>query len=61
MLGRFCTIKSNEVLDLEQKHKANYTKKYALSCPEMNKILGEFVGNKLTISIGENDYAESRT
>ena len=51
--GRLPTEKSKEALDLEQKHKANYTKKYALAGSEVREILGESVGHKFTLSMGE--------
>ena len=51
--GRFSADMSKAALELEQKHKAKYTKKYVLSGSEVNGTLGEFVGQKLTSSIGE--------
>ena len=51
--GRFSVERTKEALELEQKHKAKYTTKYVLSRSEMNDILGEFVGHKLTTSMGE--------
>ena len=51
--GRFSVDSAKEALELEQKHKAKYTTKYVLSRSEMYDILGEFVGHKLTTSMGE--------
>ena len=51
--GRFSVDRAKEALELEQKHKAKYTTKYVLSRSEVYNILGEFVGHKLTISMGE--------
>ena len=51
--GRFSVDRAKEALELEQKHKAKYTTKYVLSRSEMYNILGEFVGHKLTTSMGE--------
>ena len=51
--GRFSTGKSKESLDLEQKHKASYTKKNTLAGRKVKEMLGEFVGHKFTLSMGE--------
>ena len=50
--GRFSVDRAKEALELEQKHKAKYTTKYVLSRSEVYGILGEFVGHKLTTSMG---------
>ena len=44
--GRFFHRKA---LELEQKHTANYTKKYASAGFEVKEILGQCVGEQLTI------------
>ena len=49
--GRFSADMSKAAFESEQKHMANYTKKYVLSGSEVNDIAGEFVGHKLTISM----------
>ena len=49
--GRFSVDGAKEAL--EQKHKAKYTTKYVLSRSEVYEILGEFVGHKLTNSMGQ--------
>ena len=51
--GRFSVDRAKEALELEQKHKAKYTTKYMSSSSEVYDILGEFVGHKLTTSIGK--------
>ena len=44
--GIFSDVMSKAALESDQKHKANYTKKYVLSGNEVNNIAGEFVGQK---------------
>ena len=51
--GRFSVDRAKEALELEQKHKAKSTTKYVLSSSEVYNILGEFVGHKLTTSMGQ--------
>ena len=51
--GRFSVDRAKEALELEQKHMAKYTTKYVLSRSEVYDILGEFVGHKLTTSMGQ--------
>ena len=51
--GRFSVDRAKEALELEQKNKAQYTTKYVLSRSEVYEILGEFVGHKLTNSMGQ--------
>ena len=51
--GRFSVDRAKEALELEQKHKAKYTKKYVLSRSEVYEILGEFVGHKFTTSMSQ--------
>ena len=51
--GRFSVDRAKEALELDQKHKANYTTKYVLSRSEVYEILGEFVGHKFTTSMGK--------
>ena len=51
--GRFSTEKAKEALVLEQKNKASYFKKYALTGFEVKEILDESVGKQLTTHMGE--------
>ena len=51
--GRFSTEKAKEALVLEQKNKASYFRKYALTGFEVKEILDEFVGKQLTTHMGE--------
>ena len=51
--GRFSTEKAKEALVLQQKNKASYFRKYALTGFEVKEILDEFVGKQLTTHMGE--------
>ena len=51
--GRLSKAKAKEALLLEQKNKASYFRKYALSSFEVKEILDEFVGKLLTTDMGE--------
>ena len=58
--GRFFADMSKAALQSEQKHEANYTKKYVLSGSELNDIAGEFVDHKLTTSTVEMILKKAR-
>ena len=51
--GRFSVDRAKKALELEQKHNAKYTTKYVLSRSEVYDILGEFVSQKFTTSMGK--------
>ena len=51
--GRCSMEKAKEALVFEQKNKASYFKKYALTGFEVKEILDEFVGKQLTTHMGE--------
>ena len=51
--GRLSKDKAKEALLLEQKDKASYFRKYALTYFEVKEVLDEFVGKQLTTHMGE--------